>query len=186
MNKYIGARPLIANGFIYCLFVILALAYTGYSHAQSSIYLLRHAEKVVKTGLENPPLTAIGKFRAENIAKQLSEIGIKHIYSTDYLRTMQTAQPLAAYLGLEIKTYDPRKLREFAEQLKQLQGATLVVGHSNTTPELTALLSDKTVKAISENEYDNLYQVIITKQGTTLNQFKSIPSYVNINKNNEN
>ena len=145
--------------------------------AESTIYLVRHAEKDLTQGIKNPELTPIGKFRAQNIAKQLSKVGITAIYSTNYNRTMQTARPLADFLNLSIQPYDARKLVEFAKEVKSMDGNILIVGHSNTTPKLTSLISGQTVKPINENEYDNVYQVIVSDSQTILNRFKSIPSY---------
>jgi broad specificity phosphatase PhoE len=150
---------------------------SSFAFADTTIYLVRHAEKITTQGDKDPGLTQIGLFRAQNIAKQLSSIGVTKIYSTEYKRTMQTAQPLADFQSLEITTYNPRNLDQFAEQLKQTNSVVLVVGHSNTTPYLAQLLSNKEVPAIEEDEYDNVYQVIITENSTILNRFKSIPSY---------
>lgn len=159
------------------LFILIFLSNSAL--AGSTVYLVRHAEKITTEGVENPDLTAIGKFRAQNIAKQLSKVGITEIYSSNYNRTLQTAQPLADFLKLEIKKYDPSKLVEFAERVKSMQGTILIVGHSNTTPNLTSLISGKKVHTIQDDEYDNLYQVISTKNETILNRFKTIPSYLN-------
>jgi len=158
-------------------FIIALLFLSNFSIADNTVYLVRHAEKLIIKGEHNPELTAIGQFRALNIAKQLSEVGITDIYSTQYNRTIQTARPLADLLNLEIKDYDPRNLEEFANQIKSTKGTILIVGHSNTTPMLTSLISGKVVKPIAENEYDNLYQIITTEHQIILNRFKSIPSY---------
>jgi broad specificity phosphatase PhoE len=157
--------------------LIALLIFSHICSAETTIYLVRHAEKVTTKDVKDPGLTAIGKFRALNIAKQLSEVGITKIFSTKYNRTMQTAQPLADFLDIQIEYYDPRQLTEFADKIKKMQGNFLIVGHSNTTPQLTQLLSSKDVKPIHEGEYDNLYQVIISENQTLLNRFKSIPSY---------
>ncbi len=163
-------------------FLLLIILFSSMAYAQTTIYLVRHAEKQAAA---NPSLTAIGAFRAQNIAKQLASVGITHIFSTDYKRTQQTAKPLADFLNLPIQSYDPRDLTAFAEQLKRLKGSVLVVGHSNTTPELTALLSQQKVDAIKENEYDNLYQVIIDGDKIMLNRLRTIPSYLNLDNKNE-
>jgi broad specificity phosphatase PhoE len=159
------------------IFIIALFFFSNLSIADNTVYLVRHAEKLIIDGEHNPDLNAIGQFRALNIAKQLSQVGITDIYSTQYHRTLQTAKPLADFLNLEIKDYDPRNLEEFAEQIKSIKGTILIVGHSNTTPMLTSLISGKTVKPIAENEYDNLYQVITTNKQIILNRFKSIPSF---------
>ena len=160
--------------FVCLLFVSLMI--TQHSFADNTIYLTRHAEKM-STG-KNPELDAIGQFRTKNIAAMLSSVGITHIFSTDYNRTKQTATPLAKYLNLEIQIYNPADLNDFAEKLKKIDGAILVVGHSNTTPQLTTLLSGKEIMPMQEKDYDTLYQVISTGEEKTVNHLRTIPSYI--------
>jgi len=122
-----------------------------------TLYLVRHAEK--KPDSKNPPLTQCGKERAKQLATLLSAAKIKSIYSTSYQRTMLTAGPLSVQQNIAIKNYNPKQLEQFALHLKQRKETALIVGHSNTTPQLTNLISDEKVDAISENEYQLLYQV---------------------------
>lgn len=140
---------------------ILLVSPTISANAQSeqtfTIYLVRHAEK--KAAQKNPPLTACGLKRAEQLAKILEQANIKQIYSTQTLRTEQTATPLAKQLSLGIIPYSADDLSFFAEQVKNTQKNTLIVGHSNTTPQLTALVAKTPVAAITEAEYQMLYQV---------------------------
>ncbi|MFK8013126.1 MAG: histidine phosphatase family protein [Marinicellaceae bacterium] len=157
--------------------LLILVLFSGIVSADTTIYLVRHAEKIIEEGIKDPDLTAIGLFRAQNIAKQLSSVGVTKIFSTATKRTMQTAQPLADYQGIKISQYDAKDLEKFAQELKQFEGVALVVGHSNTTPQLTQLLSNKEINAIEEDEYDNLYQVIITEHKTIVNRLKSIPSF---------
>jgi len=157
--------------------ILIFLFFSSIVFADTSIYLVRHAEKIIEKDNKDPELTQIGLFRAQNIAKLLSSAGVTQIFSTNYKRTMQTAQPLADYQSIEITQYDPSKLEEFAQQLIQIDGTVLVVGHSNTTPQLTRLLSNQEVNDMTEEEYDDVYQVIITEHKTIVNRLKSIPSY---------
>ena len=74
------------------------------------IYLVRHAEK--ETG-PNPVLTARGIERAEALRDLLKDSSITEIYSTDYKRTIQTANPLAEHLAMEISIYQASDLDSF-------------------------------------------------------------------------
>src|SRR5687767_4814601 len=112
----------------------------------NTIYLTRHAEKA-STGTD-PVLTSEGQVRANNIAATLKDAQVKHIYSTAYQRTRQTAQPLASYLSLPVTTYDGAQLPTFAQQLRALPDNALVVGHSDTTPELIRQLGGDPGSAI--------------------------------------
>ena len=125
------------------------------------IYLVRHAEK--QTG-KNPHLTPAGIKRANSIANLLKQADISTIYSTDYHRTQQTAKPLAKQNKLKVKSYDPRQLPAFATQVKQVNGNIMVVGHSNTTPQLVRLLGGKATD-MDESEYTRLYQLFIDNGG---------------------
>lgn len=131
---------------------ISALATESYT-----IYLVRHAEKA-KTK-DDPSLTACGKERAKQLATMLSKAGIKKIYSSSYQRTRQTATPLAKAKNIAVQYYNPRHLPELAIQLQQRKENSLIVGHSNTTPQLVELLSKQTLNPLTENDYQHLYQV---------------------------
>lgn len=132
---------------------------------QTQIYLVRHAEKTKDKN--DPALTIAGQERAQLLAEKLADAGITRIHSSDYTRTRDTAQPLADRLGLTVELYDPRDLPAMAEKLKAATGTHLVVGHSNTTPPLTELLGGEGGEPIVEaTEYDRLYRVDITKDGS--------------------
>tara|TARA_R110000744_G_scaffold275582_1_gene388375 strand:- start:450 stop:956 length:507 start_codon:yes stop_codon:yes gene_type:complete len=131
-----------------------------------SIYLVRHAEKqAIK---DDPKLTQCGQLRAKQLADMLAHTAIKHVYSTPYQRTLATATPLAKKQNLPVKQYSPTKLEQFAQQLLTQQENALVVGHSNTTPQLAALLSELDVAEITEKQYRNLYQIQVSSSGKTL------------------
>lgn len=158
------------------LAVACALAVPGLALADAHmIYLTRHAEKAA-TGTD-PALTPEGQVRAQNIAATLKKAGITKIYSTSYARTQQTAAPLASYLQLTTQTYDPTQLATFAQQLRALPGNVLVVGHSDTTPELIRQLGGEPGTDIAETEFDRLYQVAIGQDGdVTTTLLTSLPS----------
>ena len=150
-------------------FLAAPSAYAG----EAIYYLFRHAEKVA--GSENPrdpDLTETGIARAENLAELLGDKGVTHIYSSDYIRTRDSVAPLSAATGVEIQIYDPRDLPGFAAQLKDIEGVIIISGHSNTTPELTALLSGHETEPMEESEYDRLYWVERTGEEFTLEVLK--------------
>lgn len=127
------------------------------------IYLVRHGEK--EAAGKDPALTAQGQARAQNIATILQKAGIGHIFSSDYARTRQTAQPLAQRSGLAVQTYDAGTPKALVETVKSMNGAVLVVGHSNTLPELVRLFGGTPGADIADNEYDRLYQLIVGANG---------------------
>ncbi len=158
----------------------LALAFATLSPLAASagttmLYLTRHAEKA-STGTD-PALTPEGVTRAQNIAAMLKKSNITSIFSTNYVRTRQTAQPLGTLLSLPTQVYDPSQLASFAQQLKALGGNALVVGHSDTTPDLIRQLGGDPGTDIAETEFDRLYQIAVDDDGSvTTTQFNSLPS----------
>jgi broad specificity phosphatase PhoE len=140
----------------------------------TAIYVVRHAEKAA--GGKDPDLTAEGQARAQNIATILQKAGIGHIFSTPYLRTQQTARPLAQRSNLQVENYDPRAPQALVDKVKSLDGAVLVVGHSNTVPELVRLFGGTPGADIPESEYDRLYQLIPRAAGVTTILLTSPPA----------
>ena len=123
------------------------------------IYLVRHAEKELG---RDPGLTAEGQARAELLVSILADAQIDVIYSTDYKRTRATAQPIARNRNLPILFYDASDLAGFAAKLKADGRSALVVGHSNTTPDLVnALGGDGGSPIVEANEYDRLYRLTL-------------------------
>lgn len=142
----------------YLLLAIAVLAPGTALAEPDMIYLVRHGEKA-SIG-QDPALTPQGQLRAQNIAAMLHRSGVQAIFSTPTTRTLQTAQPLARQLGLSVEQYDAATPKALVEKVKSLRGAVLVVGHSNTLPELVRLFGGAPGADIGDDEYDRLYQLI--------------------------
>ncbi len=125
------------------------------------IVLVRHAEK--EDASSDPELSEAGERRAEVLAGILADAGIERILSTDYLRTLQTGAPLRERLGIQGEIYDPRKLDQLVQELVASRKNTLVIGHSNTTPQLVRLLGGEAPEALDEDDYDRLYLVYLER-----------------------
>ena len=154
--------------------IAVGLAWFFESQATTTIIFVRHAEKAAVPA-DDPPLSPAGRRRVAELTRQLKDAdviqGIDAIYSTPFRRTQETAQPLAEALDLPITTYDPDEDNEavLEDILDKHKGKIiLVVGHSNTIPQLIADLgASKRVPPIDEAEYDNLYLVSIPWFGKT-------------------
>jgi broad specificity phosphatase PhoE len=132
-----------------------------------TVILVRHAEKAASPA-EDPPLTAEGRQRAEALAAMLSASGVTSIYVTDYLRTQQTAEPLASLLHLTPQRIDAKKTPDLVAAIRRHKdGVVLVVGHSNTVPEIIAALGGPAVK-IEDSEYDSLFVLTISGKNVSL------------------
>jgi broad specificity phosphatase PhoE len=150
--------------------LILFVLFTSCNHLSqaqetevTTYYLIRHAEKDRSNPSEkNPHLDADGLKRAENWNAILSNITFDAVYSSDYHRTKETAQPTATRNNLDITIYNPSTInvQEFANNTK---GKTvLVVGHSNTIPAfVNGLIGSKKYENIDDAVSGHLYIVTI-------------------------
>ncbi|WP_298366922.1 histidine phosphatase family protein [uncultured Lutibacter sp.] len=149
-------------------FLFIALYSLNIQSQNSDIttyYFIRHAEKVTKDKTNNnPELSKKGNKRAKEWSEIFENIKFDAIYSTNYFRTLQTAQPTARKNNLEIQFYNPRELVSPDFQVKTKGKTILVVGHSNTTPAIVnKILNNNKYSTIKENVYGNLYIVTLTK-----------------------
>jgi len=133
------------------------------TYYEATYYLVRHAEKTLEK--DDPGLTPAGHKRAQDLSQRLANIPLSKIFSSDYIRTRDTAAPVAKTKQLAVQIYDPRDLEGFAKSLLTQDGHILVVGHSNTTPQLSEFLGGQAGKPIIEaTEYNRFY--IVTRQGS--------------------
>ena len=143
----------------------------------TTVFLVRHAEKAQEPA-QDPPLTEAGRARAEALARLLSGAGVKAVYASQFARTRQTAEPLAKLLGVPVEAValgvKPDRPREISEQsIRELKsrveahagGAVLVVGHTNSVPDLIRELGGDVVPTIDESKYDNLFVVTVYAPG---------------------
>ena len=137
-------------------FLMLLTMMTQATAQETTIYLIRHAEKADAT--PDTSLSESGSRRAEHWADYFRNIPIDLVLSTPYKRTQQTCAPLAAAHHLEIVTYDP-KILDLPQLISQNPGKTiLITGHSNTIPKyINELLGQQKYPDIPESEFGNLY-----------------------------
>ncbi|HTY42630.1 MAG TPA: phosphoglycerate mutase family protein [Thermoanaerobaculia bacterium] len=142
--------------------------------AQKAVFVVRHAEK---TADQAERLTEAGRTRAQRLAALLADSGIAAIYATDTERARDTARPLAERLRLKITSYDTGAsmsgqvdARPFVASLRKEhpQDVVLVVGHSNTIPNLLETLGCSEKVTLGNAEYDNLFVVVPKSDRATL------------------
>jgi phosphohistidine phosphatase SixA len=135
---------------------------------ETTVYLIRHGEKMSETA-EDPNLSAKGRARAESLAVQLRDSGVNMIITTNLVRTIQTAAPLARLrhirpIVIPIDATIEAHVKRTADEIRRHPGATiLVVGHNNTIPKIVEKLGGGDIGDICTNEYSNLIIMVIPK-----------------------
>jgi broad specificity phosphatase PhoE len=151
------------------LIVLLIFGCTLPSFAQNdksnttTYFLIRHAEKDRSNPTDNNPhLKNTGRKRALRWSQVLKNVKLDAVYSTDFNRTKETANPTAASHHLKLIYYNPSKI-DYKAFIKETKGKTvLIVGHSNTTPKfVNALIGKDKYKQIADTNNGNLYIVTI-------------------------
>src|SRR5687768_4885178 len=129
--------------------LVLSLAFLFFAvpaAAQPLVFVVRHAERADTASggapmmATDPDLSEAGHARAQSLAAALKDARITAIFVTPYKRTQQTAEPLAKALGLQPTAIDPKDAAGLIEKIKAAHGNVLVVGHSNTVPDVLTRL----------------------------------------------
>lgn len=131
------------------------------AHA-TQLYLIRHGQSAGNAegrfGGHGPtPLSELGQQQAEKTAKILAKEGINAIYSSDLVRAVQTAEPLAKLLGLPIHTSPAFRERNVGV----LEGLTFDESKQQFPRDYYALINRNIHHVITEGEsYRNLLRRI--------------------------
>lgn len=134
--------------------------------AQQLVFVVRHAERADAASgaspmmASDPDLSEAGRTRAQSLATMLKDAKIAAIFVTPYRRTRQTAEPLAKALGIETTVIEPKDAAGLIEKVRGVKGNVLVVGHSNTVPDVLTRLGVADAPKLDDTEYDNLFVVI--------------------------
>jgi broad specificity phosphatase PhoE len=143
-----------------CFLALPALA------KQPTIYVTRHYD--TPAGERDPDLLPAGKARADRLAKALAGKRIAIIYVTDYKRTRQTAAPLAAARSIPVEIYDARDTPGIVARAKAAKRPVLIVGHSNTVPDIVEQLGGKRPADLKHEDFGELWTIRGAKAASVL------------------
>lgn len=127
--------------------------------AQATVFLVRHAEKATGGEAKDPELSETGRARAQLLSEVIQAAGITAIFATEFKRTQQTAEPFSRLSKIPMKIVPAKETSALVEKLKRVTGCALVVGHSNTLPEIIKALGVNETVTIKESDYDDIFIV---------------------------
>lgn len=161
------------NGILLLLGFALASSAAAFPTDSTTVVLIvRHAEKAAAPA-DDPSLTEAGRQRAQSLVNVAGAAGVSAVYSSQYTRTRETAEPLAGHLGVPV-TVRPATAATIqtytADLAETLRGehageAVLVVTHSNLVEPLVEALGGIPGPAVAEDEYDRLVVVMLAPGG---------------------
>lgn len=141
------------------------------SRCPITVILIRHAERAA-TPANDPPLTPAGEARARALVGAVGTARVNAIFTTQFRRSVQTAQPLADHLGLTpvVLTVDPANVAAYVQalvtqiRLLPTQSTVLVVSHTNTIPLIVTALDGPVIPPVLESEFDKLFVIEAPKR----------------------
>jgi broad specificity phosphatase PhoE len=123
----------------------------------AAYFVVRHLH--TPEGERDPDLTPEGHRHAALLADRLAGAGIAVIYVSTFRRTHQTAEPLARRLGLTPIVYDPSDTPALIARLRAETGPVLIVGHSNTVPDIVEQLGGERPAPLVHDDFGDLWLV---------------------------
>ena len=145
-----------------CALASMTFASRAQAQQSRTIYLVRHADKVSEE--TDSPLSDAGRARAKCLAKTLEDAQIQQIFTSDLLRTQQTAAPLAEKLHLKPVAIPIGKPDDLIAAIRSSKAkSVLVVWHDATLPKILSALGGPETISIAHTEYDRFF--ILTLDG---------------------
>lgn len=123
---------------------------------EKTIFVIRHLHKAQG---EDPSLTSEGAAAAERLADLLADEGIVATYATPTRRARETAAPLSQRIGVAITEYDARNPAALIASVASIDGSVLVVGHSNTVPDLVERFGGYPRPQLTEDDYGTVFAI---------------------------
>ena len=142
---------------------IVALVAAARPSAQEAIYIVRHAERADQSA--DSALSTEGVGRSYKLRDLLRDAGVTRIFTSPLRRTIDTAAPLAAALHVTSQALATDEALLEAIAGSGPRDRLLVVGHSNTIPALIRALHIADPVTLSDDDYDNLFIVVVEKEG---------------------
>jgi 2,3-bisphosphoglycerate-dependent phosphoglycerate mutase len=130
--------------------------------------MVRHAEKVRKEGDDDPDLTSEGIERAKRLSNLLKELNIRRVGYTATKRALQTAQPTIDMATCGSDVYSKTATESFLLNCNEAYKGkvVLVVGHSNTIPEMVNnLIGEKKYTDIPDGDFGDIFIVSVIEKG---------------------
>jgi 8-oxo-dGTP diphosphatase len=147
------------------------------------LYLVRHAKAGSRSGWVGPdetrPLSKSGREQAQGITRALAEFPVPRILSSPYVRCVDTVQPLAAKLGLQLETTpslaEGRDVRPVIELLASVPDYTVLCSHGDVIPAVIDALQRRGMAVEGEPDWRKGATWIIERDGDEFMRTSATP-----------
>ncbi len=147
------------------------------------IYLVRHAKagerRVWEGDDEARPLSKLGWKQSEAIAKRLASKGVSSLYSSPYLRCVQTLEPLAERLGIEIQSdprlYEGAPFEPVLDLLGEVRTGAVLCSHGDLIPDTIQALARRGMEVQTSPDWRKASIWVLKRKGDRITKGKVWP-----------
>lgn len=146
--------------------LVIALGAAAPAQAYKAVFVVRHAEKASQTE-KDPELSLYGEDRAIALTRLVRGTKMDAVFVTELRRTRDTAAPLCRQRALKPTVVNAGDTPALLGQLRALpkDAVAMVVGHSNTIPEILAGLGVREKVEVRDEEYGRVFVVVPAADG---------------------
>ena len=145
--------------------VAIILAQPPSAGAQRAVVLVRHADRLDSS--PDSPLSRAGEARALRLASLLLDVGITAIYTSEFQRTIKTAEPLALALKVAPMRWPAADREGLFRRLRSARAddVVLMVGHGESVPALMKAYGYQEIVVIDPEDYSDLFVLVPRENG---------------------
>jgi 8-oxo-dGTP diphosphatase len=147
------------------------------------IYLVRHAKagerRVWEGDDEARPLSKHGWRQSEAIAERLTKKGATSLYSSPYVRCMQTLQPLGQRLGVEVEAerrlYEGEPFEPVLDLLGEVSTGAVLCSHGDIVPAVIEALARRGMEVETRPDWRKGTIWVLKRKGDRITKGKVWP-----------
>ncbi len=148
-----------------------------------TIYLVRHAkagERRLWTDDDvERPLSKRGWKQSESLAKRLAAHGASALYSSSYVRCMQTLEPLGRLIGAEVqpepRLFEDEPFEPVLELLGEVENGAVLCSHGDIIPATIRALHRRGMHVDTPPDWGKASTWVLRRKGSKITKGKVWP-----------
>ena len=147
------------------------------------VYLVRHAkagERRVWEGSDvERPLSTKGWKQARSVSARLAKMGASSLYSSPYVRCVQTLEPLSELIGTDIvldeRLEEDRPFEPVLDLLGEVDNGAVLCSHGDIIPAVLQALVRRGMEVESEADWRKATVWVLKRKGDRITRGKVWP-----------
>jgi len=147
------------------------------------VYLVRHAKAGERRVWEGDdmarPLSKHGWRQAEAVAKRLADKGATELYSSPYVRCVQTLEPLARRLGTtvheESRLLEGEPFEDVLDLLAEVPNGSVLCSHGDIIPDTIEALHRRGMEVQTSADWRKASVWVLKRKGSRITKGKVWP-----------